>query len=148
MPIIITIVPELWLSFTHSRRDKMAAIDGHFQIDFLVWALQWRHNEPDGVSNHLRLDNLFNRLFRRRSKETSKPRVTGLCEGNSLVTGEFHTQRVRNVENASIWWRHHESLKLFLKNVPNRPIYNKPALLQRMAWHRIGDRALSEPMVA
>ena len=26
-------------------------------------------------------------------KKTSKPRVTGLCGGNSLVTGEFPSQR-------------------------------------------------------
>ena len=51
--------------------------------------LQWRHNECDGVSNHRRLDCLLNRLFRRRSKKTSKLRVTGLCEGNSPLTGEF-----------------------------------------------------------
>ena len=51
--------------------------------------LQWRHYERDGVSNHRRLDCLLNRLFRCRSKKTSKPRVTGLCEGNSPVTGEF-----------------------------------------------------------
>ena len=54
--------------------------------------LQWRHNERDGVSNHRRLDCLLiihNRLFRRRSKKTSKLHVTGLCEGNSPVTGEF-----------------------------------------------------------
>ena len=30
---------------------------------------------------------LLNRLFRRRSKKTSKLSVTGLCEGNSPVTG-------------------------------------------------------------
>ena len=46
-------------------------------------ALQWRHNERDGVSNQRRLDSLPNFLFRRRSKKTSKLRVTGLCEGNS-----------------------------------------------------------------
>ena len=51
--------------------------------------LQWRHNERDGVSNHRRLDFLLNCLFRRRSKNTSKLRVTGLCEENSPVTGEF-----------------------------------------------------------
>ena len=49
--------------------------------------LQWRHNERDGVSNHLHLDCLLSRLFRRRSTKTSKLRVTGLCEGNPLVTG-------------------------------------------------------------
>ena len=48
--------------------------------------VEWRHNERDGISNHRRLDCLLNRLFRRRSKETSvKLRVTGLCEGNSPV---------------------------------------------------------------
>ena len=51
--------------------------------------LQWRHNESDGVSNHRRLDCLLHRLFRRRSKKTSKLRVTGLCEGSSPVIGEF-----------------------------------------------------------
>ena len=50
---------------------------------------------------------LFNRVFRRRSKKTSKLRVTGLCEGNSPVTGEFPAQRASNAENVSIWWRHH-----------------------------------------
>ena len=46
-------------------------------------SLQWGHNERDGVSNHEPHDCLLNRLFGRRSKETSKLRVTGLCAGNS-----------------------------------------------------------------
>ena len=37
-------------------------------------------------------DCLLDRLFRRRSKKTSKLRVTGLCEGNSPVAGEFPAQ--------------------------------------------------------
>ena len=49
---------------------------------------------------------LLNRLFRHRSKKTSKLRVTGLCDGKSLVTGEFPAQRASNTENVSIWWRH------------------------------------------
>ena len=68
--------------------------------------LQWRHNGCDGVSNHQSRDCLLNRLFRHRSKKTSKLRVTGLCEGNSPVTGEFPAQRASNVENI-FWWRHH-----------------------------------------
>ena len=44
---------------------------------------------------------------RRRSKKTSKLRVTGLCEGNSPVTGEFPAQGASNASNVSIWWRHH-----------------------------------------
>ena len=29
--------------------------------------------------------------------------------GTDQGTGEFHTQRVSNAENVSIWWRHHDS---------------------------------------
>ena len=50
---------------------------------------------------------LLNRLFRCRSKKTSKLRVTDLCAGNSPVTGEFPARMVSNAENGSIWWRHH-----------------------------------------
>ena len=45
--------------------------------------LHWRHNGHDSVSNHQPYDCLLSRLFRRRSKKTSKLRVTGLCAGNS-----------------------------------------------------------------
>ena len=69
--------------------------------------LQWHHNGHDGVSNHRPHHCLLNHLFRCRSKKTSKLHVTGLCVGNSLVTGEFPTQMASNAENASIWWRHH-----------------------------------------
>ena len=70
--------------------------------------LQWRHNEHNCVSNRQPHDCLLNRLFRRRSMKTSKPRATGLCVGNSPVTGEFPAQMASNAENVSIWWRHHE----------------------------------------
>ena len=53
---------------------------------------------------------LLNRLFRLRSKKTLKLRVTGLCEGNSPVNGEFPAQRASNSENASVWWRHHATV--------------------------------------
>ena len=56
-------------------------------------SLHWRHNGRNGVPNHQLHDCLLNRLFRRRSNNTSKVRVTGLCEGNSPVTGEFPAQR-------------------------------------------------------
>ena len=64
--------------------------------------LRWRHNGRDNVSNHQTHDCLLNRLFRRRSKKTSKLRVTGLCAWNSPVTGEFSAQMASNVENVSI----------------------------------------------
>ena len=87
-------------------------------------SLQCRHNEHNYVSNHRRLDCLFNRLFRWRLRQTSNFRVTGLCEVNSPVIGEFPAQRVSNPENVSIWWRHHDP-------------YNFPGILgcqQRKGW--------------
>ena len=71
------------------------------------FSLQWCHYELDDVSSHQSHDCLLNRYFRRRSKKTPKIRVTGLCEGNSPVTGEFPAQRASNAENVSSWWRHH-----------------------------------------
>ena len=62
------------------------------------FSLEWRNNGRDGVSNHRGLNGLLNRLFRRRSKKTSKLCVTGLCEGNSPVTGEFPSQRANNAD--------------------------------------------------
>ena len=76
----------------------------------LPWfkTLRWRHNDHAGVSNHQPHGCLLNRLFRGKSKKTSKLRVTGLCAGNSPGTGEFPAQMASYAENVSIWWRHHD----------------------------------------
>ena len=80
-----------------------------FASKWIPSSLQWRHNERDGVSNYQHLNCLPSCWFRRRSKETAKLRVTGLCAGNSPVTGEFPAQRTSNAVNISTWWRHHVS---------------------------------------
>ena len=72
------------------------------------YILHWRHNGRDGVSNHQPHHCLLNRLFRPRSRKTSKLHVTGLCAGNSPVTGEFPAQMASSGEDVSIRWRHHE----------------------------------------
>ena len=86
--------------------------------------LHWRHNGRNCVSNHQPSDCLLHCLFRCRSNKTSKLRVTGLCEGNSPVTGEFPAQMASNAENVSIWWRHHVMCQfaetLWLQSVQNR----------------------------
>ena len=68
----------------------------------IVLSLPWRRYGVDGVSNHQPYDVLLNSLFKRRPKKTSKRSVTGLCEGNSPLTGEFPAQRASNAENVSI----------------------------------------------
>ena len=54
-------------------------------------SLRWRHNGRDSVSNNQPHDCLLNRLFKHRSKKTSK----------------FPAQMASYAENVSIWWRHH-----------------------------------------
>ena len=45
-----------------------------------------------------------------------------------------------------------ENFKISIKNslefVPKGPIDNIPALVQIMAWHRTGDKPLSEPVMS
>ena len=69
----------------HRERQFNCLTRAKFQKDCL--SSQWRHNGRDSVSNHQPHDCLLNRLFRRRSKKTSKVCVTVLCVGNSPVTG-------------------------------------------------------------
>ena len=72
--------------------------------------LQWHHNGHDSISNHQPYDFLLNRLFRRRSKKTSKLCATGLCARISPGTVEFPAQMASYAKNVTIWWRHHESI--------------------------------------
>ena len=82
------IFPKIKISVTKVRaarhqRERHWGIPFVDAIALMRHALQWRHNERDGIPNHRRLDYLSNRLFRYLSKKTSKLHVTGLCEGNS-----------------------------------------------------------------
>ena len=74
--------------------------------------LQWHHNECNGIANHQHLDCLLHHLFRRRSKKTLTLHVTGLCEGNWLVTSGFPSQRASNAENISNGWHHHVAVSI------------------------------------
>ena len=86
-----------WLLHSLSPIFSWYSIDGTFGSIKCMWwkkmhavvPLQWNHNGHDGISNHQPHHCLLNRLFRRRSQKVSKLRVTGLCAGNSPVTGEF-----------------------------------------------------------
>ena len=93
-----------------SSRNQLTKRSRFLTSMFICHSLLWCHNRRDGVSNHLPHNCLLNCLFRHRSKKTSKPRVTGLCVGNSPVTGEFPAQMASNAENVSIWWRFHVNI--------------------------------------
>ena len=64
----------------------------------LFGALQWRHNEMASQITSLPIVYSTVYSFKRKSKKTSKLRVTGLCAWNSSVTGEFPAQMANNAE--------------------------------------------------
>ena len=69
-------------------------------IGFMVFV--YRHSR-DHYSDVI-MGAMASQITRRRSKKTSKLRVTGFCAGNSPVTGEFPAQMASNAENVSIGW--------------------------------------------
>ena len=74
------------LSQPNALNSGLGSIAGKCVALWCKISLQWRHGR-DGVSNHQPHHCLLNRLFRRRSKKTSKaPR-------HWPVTGEFPAQR-------------------------------------------------------
>ena len=95
-------IPWQWISFT----SNVSALRNEMNYKNTM-PLQWHHNGHDSGSNHQPHDGLLNSLFRRRSKKTSKLRITVLCAGNSPGTSEFPAQMASNEENVSILWHHH-----------------------------------------
>ena len=95
---------------------------------YTIWVLLWYCNGvimSTMASQITSLTIVYSTVYsRRRSKKTPKLRVTGLCEGNSPVTGEFPAQRASNAENVSIWWRHHDRARLW------------PSQEVQMTWQR------------
>ena len=97
-------------------------------------SLRWRHNEWDDVSNHQPQDCLLNRLSGRRSKKISKPRVTGLCAGNSPGTGEFPAQMASNAEICF-----HLMTSSWLTR-PTYPFIIKLRILNSQQWYILFNR--------
>ena len=60
----------------------------HYYDDVIISAIASQNHQPHNC--------LLNRLFKRRSKKSSKLRVTGFCVGNSPGTGEFPAQMMKN----------------------------------------------------
>ena len=98
-----------------------------------LWA-RWRVKSP--------VSRMFTELFVQSIlKKAPKLRVTGLCEGNSPVTGEFPTQRTSNAQNDSIWWRHHDQVIFFFSPTrypPGSHIKGRPNKQIRPAWGPVG----------
>ena len=77
-PTCITFCTANYLSICyirHSHRGNSTLTDGKY------YAIQWRHNEHDGVSNHQPQDLFLNRLFRRRSKKHQSSALLAFVRG-------------------------------------------------------------------
>ena len=112
-----------------------------------VWSPQtsdillWRHNGLDGVSNHQPHGCLLNSSFRCRSKKISKLCVTGLCVGNSPVTGEFPAQKASNADYVSIWRRHHgKEVKNWAKQIMCCPLITLHVVSHVLWPQLLGDK--------
>ena len=99
----------------------------HNMLQGLDASLQWRYNGCDGVWNNQPHDCLHNRLFRRRSKKTSKLRVTGLRVGNSPLAGEFPTLMSSNAENFPF----DDVIMVFVVNLDSR----RTVRWNELSWH-------------
>ena len=92
--------------------------------------------------------------------------VTYICVGELVIIGEdsglssvrqqaiFNTLRPKqndrhfpdDIQMHFLEWRY-ISVKISLEFVPKGQINNIPSLVQIMAWRRLGDKPLSEPMM-
>ena len=69
------------------------------------------------------------------SLNTLRPRQNGRHFADDYFKCIFSNENVRI------------TIKISMKFVPKRPINNIPALVRIMAWHQLGNKPLSEPMV-
>ena len=139
---IFHIILRLLLTGFHERiilniLNKMATI---LQI-FSKVSLHYSHNGLDSVSNHQPHHCLLSRLFRRRSKKTSKLRVTGHCAGNSPGTGEFPAQMASYAEKCfhlttSSWFKVIAWCLVSEKPVPEP---NMTEIIYAM-WHHLATK--------
>ena len=110
IPQILWGVISVYFSLSSIPASFCATLDiGQVRITMTSQWVGWRLKSPASW--------LFTQSFiRAQIKETSKPRVTGLCAGNSPGTGEFPAQMASNAETVSIWWRHHGQQHLARKH--------------------------------
>ena len=162
---IISINKCIWIYCLQNGGDFMMALSNKsfFRVTGPLRGHRWI---PLSRASNADFDCLLDRLFRLRSKKTSGLRVTAFCKGNPSVTAGFPSQRARNVENVSIWWRLYEVIitrtnadllsifsnvnfnSVLIQMSPMDPSDNKLALVQVMSCRLLGAKPLPKPMLA
>ena len=80
-----------------------------FFKSFIAWCVNYNAVVMGAMASQITsLVNVYTIVYSwGRLKKAPNLRVTGLCEGNSPVTGEFTAPKASDAEKASIWWRNH-----------------------------------------
>ena len=126
---------------------KTFSINTVYRVDITMHAdwSQWHHNGRDGVSNRQPHDCLLNRLFRHRSKKTSKLHFTGLRVGNSSrkgpATGKCFHLMMSSCTTETDTYRNRYSMNIFLNASGQRFIYPIP-LLKKMVLKQVSLTSL------
>ena len=110
----------------------LEAIPGVTRYDVAGQPLRWPHLL---THNWILLKARISSHIYHRQVNTLRPRQNGRHFADDTFKSVFLNENVR------------VSIKISLKFVPKGPIDNMPALVQIMAWRRLGDKPLSEPMM-
>ena len=117
-----------WFRFTkHKSRSSGRLV---VEISCLATGHACHYNDVIMSAMASQITNLTIVFSRCRLKKTPLLLVTGLCEGNSPVTGEFPAQRASNAENVSIWWHHHAMPVLYRNKttIMGYPCHHRPLI--------------------
>ena len=99
--------------------------------------LQWLHNGRDSVSN-TSLTIVYSTVYSHTDQRKHQSSASlAFVQGNSPGTGEFPAQMASNMKNVSIWWRHHEYIRLHNTRQPAASWLLHHVMLNIVTWHRL-----------
>ena len=111
------------------------------------WLIKWTHFNRFQLN--LNLNKMF--LFQQNAWKMLYTQCWLFGSSSNLLT-HLSLEKMTDISqtalsNAFSWMKMLILIKISMKFVPRDPIDNIPALVQIMAWHRTGNKPLSEPMM-
>ena len=142
-PVIINMLIYVYVSLKQFKHKYLKVAADNLALILINTNLLWE-TRPGSATNQHPLGNLY-------SININSYTCYTIC----FVNMPFNTLRLRNNEQhfadnifKHVFFKKNAWIsKNTLKFVLNGPIDNIPALVQIMAWHRTGDKPLSEPMM-
>ena len=143
--------------------DTRFEVSSYFNVSFLMWSSSFivnqSHSCPNSIdpTRKLHLNDVDSMVFAARYKVclisihvltfSSLLHNCRVCV--CLINSSSPEQSGRRFTNDifNCIWKVSYLIRISLNCVPKDPIDNNPALVEKMAWRRIGDKSLSEPML-